>query len=83
MVEITGKSEQKKNPGTTLPLLMVGREVTQTRSQNCGLRSASAAGRLTPPRKLPRGGRMSPKELKSLENPKEGLKGVPSDTVSL
>lgn len=48
MLEITGESEQKKNPGTNFPLSMVGSEVTQTRSKNCELRSASAAERLTP-----------------------------------
>lgn len=54
---------------------MVDREVTQTRSRSA-LQPGSSPGKASQVR-------TNPEELKSLETPKEGLKGVPSDTASL
>lgn len=44
---LQGNQSRRKAPGAAFPLSTVGREATQTRSKNCGLGSASAAGRLT------------------------------------
>lgn len=75
MVEITGESEQKKSPGGRLPPLNGGQRGYTNQKQELWARVClcSWEAHLA---KLARV-RTSPKELTSLGDPKEGVKGVP------
>lgn len=72
---LQGNRSRRKALGAAFPLSTVGREATQTRSKNCGARVCLCSWEAHPA-KLPRV-RTSPKELTSLGDPKEGVKGVP------
>lgn len=75
MVEITGESEQKKNPRGRLPLLNSRQRGYTNQKQELWAQVCLCSWEAHPA-KLPRV-RTSPKELTSLGDPKEGVKRVP------
>lgn len=69
---LQGNESRRKSRGH-FPLSATGREAIRTRSKNCGARPASLQlGGCVSPRRAAQG-RVNPAELKSPENPKEGL----------